>query len=200
MFENIRKRFAQFSIRERRIIIAGIVIIVGYLAYVAVFEPLYRMYQLDKDKLDQEMRLFEKNLTILRKREQSQYKLRQVERMRRMVESGLLSGESAELASANLQAIIKNYAREIGIDIDRVSPSPPKVRNGYKEIRIKLPFRCDVEKLKNFLFMIENSERFLFVPTLDVSVPNPRNPKTLRVNLEVAGFIQQEEEETASDT
>jgi len=92
------------------------------------------------------------------------------------------------LASARMQTMLRDFAREANIELERINPATPKVIDNYTEITITLPFRCYVSELRDFLYQIETSEYLFHIGLLDIRVPNPRKPDKVRVNLEVTGY------------
>jgi type II secretory pathway component PulM len=185
----IWRSFLQLSGREQALILVALAIIVGYIGYSYGVEPLLEHYDQLQEELATQRQLLQKKESILARRASYEQKAAQARVLRSFVERSLLPGENPDLASAKLQALLKEFARESGIELDRISPSPPHSVENYTEISISLPFQCYISELRDFLYMIETAEKFLFVPRLEIRVPNPRRPDRLRVMLEVAGYI-----------
>ncbi|MBN2053729.1 type II secretion system protein M [bacterium] len=185
----LAQMFARFSPRERRLIIAALVIIVVYVVYVYIAEPLMAKYDDMVQSKQTQLEILEKYQAILAKEAAYSRKKAESEAMKRQINAGLLTGKSPEIATANLQSLVKDFARELDISLERITISPAKPLDGYTEVGIKLPFTCRISELGDFIYRIESADRLLFIPALDIRVANPREPDTLRVSMDIVGFI-----------
>lgn len=185
----ISQWFTNLSTREKRLVGTALGIALFYLAYVYIAEPLYQKYDGILQEKAAEKEVLAKYQTILMKRNDYLQKIAQGEALKRQIDNGLIQAVNPEIASAQLQSIVKDFARELDIAFDRITINPLKDLNGYSEVSIRIPFSCYIAELRDFMFKVESSDYLLFISDLDIRVLNTRNPEKLRVSMDVSGFI-----------
>lgn len=92
----------------------------------------------------------------------------------------LLSGSTTALAAAELSNLIRSYAEQSSVYINRENVNPAKEAGGHQEVSLQLTITCDVIGLRDFLALISSSEKLLDVETLQVTSRVTRSKKPSR--------------------
>ncbi len=110
------------------------------------------------------------------------------------IKKRLIEGETPQLASANLQEIIKKIATSKDIQIRSFRILEPKDLNYYRKISIQIDFNPtpSLLNLVQFLSEIENHEKMLAVSEMDLLVFNIRMPNNIQGNLIISGWMEKE--------
>lgn len=106
----------------------------------------------------------------------------------------LIEGETPQLASANLQEIIKRIATSKDVQIRSFRILEPKDLNYFRKISIQIDFNPtpSLLNLAQFLNEIENHEKMLAVSEMDLLVFNIRMPNNIQGNLIISGWMGKE--------
>lgn len=106
----------------------------------------------------------------------------------------LIEGETPQLASANLQEIIKRIATSKDVQIRSFRILEPKDLNYFRKISIQIDFNPtpSLLNLVQFLNEIENHEKMLAVSEMDLLVFNIRMPNNIQGNLIISGWMGKE--------
>ena len=113
-------------------------------------------------------------------------------------ESGLVRGDNASLASVELQNIVEEAAKTVGIPIGQRNMSTAKKRDPFfNEITMTLSFESTPNQLTMFLSEIRNASKFVTVRNAQVAPVQvlqeaPKKGdflKTVRVNLTLAAIL-----------
>ena len=110
----------------------------------------------------------------------------------RQAESGLLTSNTAALASGELEGLVKQLASTEAIDIRSNEFLPlKKLSSDYMEVPLGLQFQCRLEQLVNLLKDIAGSPQYLAVPKLLIQ-PGSSKEKLISVNMQIAGVMRAE--------
>lgn len=110
------------------------------------------------------------------------------------IKKRLIEGETAQLASANLQEIVKKIAASKEIQIRSFRILEPKDLTYYRKISIQIDFSPthSLLNLLQFLNEIENHEKVMVVSEMDLLVFNIRMPNNIQGNLIISGWTEKE--------
>ena len=103
----------------------------------------------------------------------------------------LLSGDSPQLAAANLQEIVKRLSEKNGIGIRSFRMLEPKETNIY----VRIPLHIDLNpvnsmlNLGQFMYDIEHHEKELMISEMDFLVYNPRMPNSVQGSMVISGLM-----------
>lgn len=173
--------------RERVFILAGVIII----AAVAIF---YALTSLLPDGKDLAQTVDFKKRMLLKQREtlgyEETYKKR-MEQYKQRIEKDmklLLPGDNPNLAGAELQKLLKEFADKSGVDITQKNIlRENKVQDTLTKISVRIDTKCDPEQLVNFLTSIENYNKFLKIE--EFTITRQRRRSEIRPSLTVIGYI-----------
>jgi type II secretory pathway component PulM len=175
--------------RERRVIAVGAVLALGVLVYYA----LGRLP--DSEDLSQAVDL--KKKMLLKQREtlarEETYKSR-LEQYRKLLEQDkthLLPGDNPNVAGAELQKILTDFADQSSVEITQKNILPSKrSEDGIQKISVRIDTTCAAEQLVQFMAAIENYEKFLTIDELTVTgIRGVQKKYEIRPSLTVSGYI-----------
>jgi general secretion pathway protein M len=110
-------------------------------------------------------------------------------------EGGLLTGETPALAAANIQQVVQEIAKKCEVQITSVRVLKPIDVGGshYLSIPVQLSVSGAIRHLKEFMYQIMNSPKYLTVQKVKIIVRrNRRRGKTtqhIRADITVNGFL-----------
>lgn len=110
------------------------------------------------------------------------------------IKKRLIEGETPQLASANLQEIIKKMAASKDIQIRSFRILEPKDLNYYRKISIQIDFNPNnsLLNLVQFLNEIENHEKVMVISEMDFLIFNIRRPNNIQGSLTISGWMEKE--------
>lgn len=177
--------------RERKFILVGSLVVIAVLA-------VYAITKLIPDGDDISMQVELKKKMLMRYREtlngESTYKTR-IEQYRRQLEqqmNRLLPGSNSNLAAAELQRIVKEFADQSGVEITQRNPRPEeKVQNmeSIVKVSVRIETSCTPDKLVQFLTAIQNYEKLLVIDEFLISSYRVSRRYEIRPNMTISGFV-----------
>ena len=111
-----------------------------------------------------------------------------------------LSPPQPALAAAGLQKSLEDKARKTRIHLVQVKTEKAKYMEDLLTVPVKITVRSTLERLSQFVRLIENDEKFLVVEELVIRRINKKDPEQLESRLLVNGFIQQRKSEMPKKT
>jgi hypothetical protein len=179
--------------REKKVIAVGAVLVLGVLIY-------YAMTLLpDSEDLAQAVDL--KKKMLLKQREtlarEETYKTR-LEQYRKLLEQDwtrLLPGDNPNVAGAELQKILTDFADQSSVEITQKNILPTKrAEDGIQKISVRLDTTCAPEQLIQFMTAIENYGKFLTIDELTVTgIRGAQKKYEIRPSLTISGYIGSQE-------
>ncbi len=183
--------------REKRIIFIGVCIVAGVLIYYAITSLLP-----DTQNLTQEVNLKKKMLlkqreTLLR---EDFYKTR-LDQCRKQFDKDLtrlLPGDNPNVAGAQLQTILKDFADQSGVEIIQKNILPEKkIQDLLIKVSVRIDTKCNMEQIVQFLGAIENYEKYLRIDEFTIFGSSfgsgTQRRVEIRPSLTVAGYISSKE-------
>jgi type II secretory pathway component PulM len=162
--------------------------------YLAVVSPLWSL----EESWGQELASRSRTLSQYQKLLQS--KSRVVEANKGMkatlarTEAQFLSGANPAVASADLQEILKNLAKEQGVQMSSTKVLPAREAGPYLEVPVQVQLTASLEQLVSLLYHLEHHKKLLFIPDLEINAPRWANKAKeeppLQVNLVISGVIK----------
>ena len=109
-------------------------------------------------------------------------------------EAQFLSGANPAVASADLQEILKNLAKEQGVQMSSAKVLPPREAGPYLEVPVQVQLTASLDQLVSLLYHLEHHKKLLFIPDLEINAPRwakgDKQEAPLQVNLVVSGVIK----------
>lgn len=176
--------------RDKKFLISGGVILGIYLLAVWVIQPVYAQQKLVDQEIQNKIQLIQKYYEILN--QDSYYNAKRIanERTRIILAKKFLNETQPGLAAARLQKIIKGFALQSRVKIEQVRVEKAKLIDQMPAVPISMTLRSSLRNLSEFIYRMENSEKFLVVEEITAQRINKSNPEELKTRLLVSGFIQ----------
>ncbi len=176
--------------RDKKFLIGGGVILGIYLLAVWVIQPVYAQQKLVDQEIQNKIQLIQKYYEILN--QDSYYNAKRIanERTRIILAKKFLNETQPGLAAARLQKIIKGFALQSRVKIEQVRVEKAKLIDQMPAVPISMTLRSSLRNLSEFIYRMENSEKFLVVEEITAQRINKSNPEELKTRLLVSGFIQ----------
>jgi len=176
--------------RDKKFLLGGGIILSVYLLAVWVVQPIYAKQKRVDQKILHKIQFIQKYHEILN--HDSYYKSKQKanERARIILSKKFLNEIQPGLAAARLQKIIKGFALQSRVKIDQVRVEKEKKIDQMPAVPISMTLRSSLRNLSEFVYRMENSEKFLVVEEITTQRINKSNPEELKTRLLVTGFIQ----------
>lgn len=179
-----------FSRKKGVWILVGIAVLVLIIAFVIL--PLMD----DVKKMEEEISV--KRMTLakygqfLQNRKGVEEELDRTRKQYDSFQQRLLPGETPQLASANLQEIVKKTLERNGMTIRGFRILEPKEGQFYQRISIHIDFNPvnNMLSLLQFIHDIENHEKELIISEMDLLVPNPRMPNSIQGSFVISGMTK----------
>ncbi|MDD5722763.1 MAG: type II secretion system protein GspM [Syntrophales bacterium] len=113
----------------------------------------------------------------------------------RQGESGLLRGKTPALAAVDMQNILNVITQKSGVEITSVRVLKTTKQEGTKYLSVPVRFSIGLttRQLKEILYGIETSDRYLTVREMDIYAPERKSREQLRVDMTVDGFMIESE-------
>jgi Tfp pilus assembly protein PilO len=176
--------------REKRSIIAGAVLV----AVVLIFYGSSSLMP-DGERLSQTVDL--KKKMLLKQREilsrEGIYKKR-VEQYRKQLEQDmtrLLPGDTPNVAGAELQRILKEFADRSGVEITQKNTLPAKTtQEMLTKVSVRIETTCDLEQLVQFLAAVENYEKLLGIEEFLITSYPIQKRYEIRPSMTIVGYVR----------
>ncbi len=188
----------RFSLRERALAGATLVILLGVVLRYGVVHP-YLAYKTGlEDAIAQEALRIEKSLRKISQGPQVRSRLSRLRQKRQEVVSRLIPGETPSLAAARLQERLQKLASQSQVEIVTTQVMPEEKVEAFHRTSVRLTLRGELPSLAHFLTAVEYDSWWLTIDTLDIRGyarrgryrRNQRGVPPLTVTLEVGGFMQ----------
>jgi len=120
-------------------------------------------------------------------------------------ESGLLTGKTPALAAADIQKIMREMAEKSQVEIKTVRVLKPKDVGGshYLSIPVQLSISGAIRQLKEFLYQIMASSKYLTVQKVRITVRRVRQRRgaakqaeSVSADITVNGFLKRQDDQT----
>ena len=175
--------------REKRIITIGLCVVAAVLIYYGTTLLLP-----NSENLAQSVDL--KKKMLLKQREtlgrEGTYKIR-MEQCQGQLEKDLmrlLPGNNPNVAGAELQKLLQDFANQSGVDITAKNILPEKkIQDMLIKVSVRIDTNCNLEQLVQFLTAIANYEKYLKIDEFNISGYRIQKRFEIRPNLTIAGYI-----------
>jgi len=186
--------------RDKRFLTIGGLAIAVYLLITLVVNPIYAT-QVRKDReIQQKIRFIERYYEVLNQKAYYEEKSKQNERVQKSLSRRFLEGKKPGLAAAGLQKILEGFASKASIKIDRVRVEKHKFTESFMVIPIEITLRSSLKNLTQFIYLIEDYEKFLVIEELKSRRINKTDPEQLQATILISGFILNGEPEGTKKT
>ncbi len=187
-------RFLNFNIIKNR----KVILIFG--ALLLLFAVIYRAFPAIQDLWPKgdEIALIKKHIgkyrQIVGEKDEVEARLAALRKNAKQLEAGLLRGKTPALVAADIQKILHDLAEKSKVDIKRVRvlKAVELGQSDYLSIPVQLNINASIRQLKEILYRIEASPKYLTVKKMRIKVVSRRRVKKGLINcdLTVHGFLK----------
>jgi type II secretory pathway component PulM len=159
------------------------------LFYLAVVNPLLSLEDSWNQELVNRNKLLSKYQSLLNSKNRVIQANKAMKAALARTESQFLSGSSPSVASADLQEILKNLAKDQGVQLTSAKVLPPREAGLYLEVPVQVELTATINQLLTLLYHLEHHKKLLFIPDLDINAPRMLRGETKDVPLQVSMVI-----------
>lgn len=154
--------------------------------------PVIKNIEPSQDKLFLKEMQVAKFKGIIKEKSDLELKLASLNRNLKRSEAGLLSGDTPALAAVDIQNILSRIAGQIGIDVQtmRVMEAEKDKKSNYLSIPVQFRISCTIAQLKQLLYKIETSQKYLRIESIRINVRGRGGKDSLFSYLTVVGFMK----------
>jgi len=111
-------------------------------------------------------------------------------------ESGLLTGDTPALAAVDIQNILNKIAGGSDVEIRtvRVLKTKELDEGDYLSVPVQFTITPTIKQLKEILYRIETSSKYLTVKKIRITVPRRKGPEKIQSDLTVVGVMKSAQE------
>ena len=185
------------SRRERFFVSAALVTAIVVLVVKFVVDPLFQAQEQIREETPVKIKQLEKYRQFVAERSRFEENLKTVTALSTRSMASLLGGDTAPLAAASLQDILKTLSAKNQIAIKSEKVLNPIPNGLFEQIPVQIEFMSSITNLTNFLYDMETYQKLLIVTDLDIRVINRRSPQDVSVVIVVAGLMTGNKEKTS---
>jgi len=175
--------------RERSLIVLAIVVGVGLLGYVYVFEPIQEWRQAGTDLIPTREAQLERRRLLVAQRPVLTAESEKVAQQIEALASRWLKGPTPPLAASELQTLIKAVAEQAGAEMRSERILPLVERGGLQEIPIEITVASGLRETVRLLFDLEHTTKTLTVQDVKVRVVAVGQARDLLTTFTVSGYL-----------
>jgi hypothetical protein len=183
----------KLTAREKRIIGFGTCVVAAVLIYFAITLLLPNSENLSQ-KVDLKKRMLLKQRETLSHEALYKARMEQFSGHVEKYKARLLPGDNPNVAGAELQTILKNFADQSGVEITmKTILQEKKTQDLLTKVSVKIDTNCNLDQLVQFLAAIENYDKFLRIDDCTISGFRVQRRFEIRPSLTIAGYISTRE-------
>ena len=163
------------------------------LFYLAVVNPLLSLEDSWNQELVARSKLLSKYQSLLKSKNRVIEANKAMKAALARTEGQFLSGANPAVASADLQEILKNLAKEQGVQMTSAKVLPPREAGLYLEVPVQVELTATIHQLVTLLYHLEHHKKILFIPDLDINAPRTvKGDKEvpLQISMVISGVIK----------
>ena len=164
------------------------------LFYLAVVSPLLSLEESWSQELAKQSRILNQYRDLLGGKNRVIEANKAMKAALGRVEGQFLSGANPAVASADLQEIVKNLAKEQGVQMTSAKVLPTREAGPYLEVPLQVQLVATISQLVTLLYHVEHHNKLLFIPDLDINAPRwikgANKDISLQINMVISGVIK----------
>jgi len=157
--------------------------------YLAVVNPLLSLEDSWSQELVNQSKVLNKYQSLLKSKDRVIAANKAMKAALARTEGQFLSGSNPAVASAELQEILKNLAKEQGVQMTSAKVLPPREAGLYLEVPVQAELTATINQLVSLLYHLEHHKKLLFLPDLDINAPRMAKGENKDVPLQVSMVI-----------
>jgi type II secretory pathway component PulM len=193
-FEAWNRSLERLSPQHRRMVwlLGGGLLLI--LLYLAVVSPLLSLEESWSQDLAKRSRILNQYENLLSGKQKVVEANKVMKASLGRLEGQFLSGANPAVASADLQEIMKQLAKEQGVQMTSAKVLPTREAGPYLEVPLQVQLVATTSQLVTLLYHVEHHKKLLFIPDLDINAPRwikgVNKDISLQVNMVISGVIK----------
>ena len=176
--------------KEKIFLYTGGLFVVLVVTYLLAVKPAYRKHLEIQAKIEQKEMLLTRYKTLLEREDQIKERVKYIKKEFNDMDHALLTEAKPSLAASELQEILEHIIRKTHVSIKNIRNKSPLEKEAFYQIPIEMTVESTLRELKDIVYHIENSDKFLLVKELSVRMVKSGNPETLKTKLIIDGFVK----------
>ena len=179
------------SPRENNFVIIGLVSVLLFLGLQYVVYPIADEHTDTKTQIEMKGSMLQQYQDRLETLPRLEKGLEKLVALLEEKETSLIKAKTPALGAAQVQLIIDTLSKKhsnIKIKSTRVLDS--QEYSNYTKIAVRVALTAQTITLTDFLYEIEHQPAHLFVSELNVRIPNPKKPRSLRADIVIEGTMK----------
>ena len=164
------------------------------LFYLAVVNPLLNLEDAWSQELASRSQVLSKYENLLKGKNRVSEANKVMKAALTRTEGQFLSGSNPAVASADLQEILKNLAKEQGVQMTSTKVLPTREAGLYLEVPVQVQLAATINQLVTLLYHLEHHKKLLFIPELDINAPRwatgDNKTALLQISMVISGVIK----------
>ena len=193
-FKAWNRALERLSPPQRRLVWLGGGGLLLILVYLAVVNPLLSLEESWSQELVSRSKLLSKYQSLLKSKSRVIEANKAMKAALARTEGQFLSGANPAVASADLQEILKNLAKEQGVQMTSAKVLPPREAGIYLEVPVQVELTATINQLVTLLYHLEHHKKLLFIPDLDINAPRlvkgDNKDVPLQISMVISGVIK----------
>lgn len=177
--------------RQRLLALGILLVAIGFL-WLGVVEPIAGAFAAQDDEIAQSHQLLAAYERRIAMRPLVQARLAEL-KTHESSSTGLIDGNSAELAAANIQNLVKGVIESEAGQVHSAQNLQPVTNDGFQRIDIQYDVSIPMTHLKSVAYRLETSTPYLFLDGIDMRAPENWQSNGLTMdppNLEVRWTVR----------
>jgi len=164
------------------------------LFYLAVVNPLLNLEDAWSQELASRSQVLSKYENLLKGKNRVSEANKVMKAALTRTEGQFLSGSNPAVASADLQEILKNLAKEQGVQMTSTKVLPTREAGLYLEVPVQVQLAATINQFVTLLYHLEHHKKLLFIPELDINAPRwvtgDNKAALLQISMVISGVIK----------
>jgi Tfp pilus assembly protein PilO len=178
------------TLREKILLYVGGVLFGFVIIYVLILKPVYRKHIVIQEKIEQKGKLLDRYKAILKRDNQLKKRVLYIKKEFDKMTKVLLVSTKPSLAASELQGILEDIIKKTRTTITNTRNNSPVEKEAFYQIPIEITVESTLRELKDIIYQIENSDKFLLVRDLNIRLIKPGDPEKLKAKLIIDGFAK----------
>ncbi|MFQ5671611.1 MAG: type II secretion system protein GspM [Nitrospinales bacterium] len=188
------------SQKDKRALILGGVCVVAYLLFVFGVQPIYLKQKNINEQIHNKIFFIKKYREILNQKAYYNQKREAAKAIQADLNRKFLGKKKPALAAASLQKVLENYAQRTSVNIESARIKKSQFTGHLLAVPVEINVRSTLNNLIQFIYLIENHEKFLVIDEAAIRRVNKTDPEELQTRLSILGFIREREKSNTKKT
>lgn len=174
-----------------RLLMPVMILLLVLTAYQYGYKAIQEEIEAVRDTESVKIKTLQRYVDLISEKPALEAELEALKERKKAAESKLIEGQTASLASATLQDVVKGIILGRGGSITSERVGKPEELDGFSAVNIsKDAVVPDARSLSDILYMIETQTPQMRIKELDVRVRDYRTPKELMIKLDVSALTK----------